>query len=186
VAGGSRVPVGMAARAMRISTNGGASKETRAPSTGRDACPTIFSGHSSQPASSFAHFVNTPKSAEGNNRSAQSHQNWEHKCRKSITACAARSCAAYELRDIQSREGIMHLRVRGKRGKIRFVPVHAMAQRLIEEYLALAGHGGDTAAPCSVRLRTTARAISTVRSLPVRSTTTSSGNMARRPASAPR
>ncbi len=36
---------------------------------------------------------------------------------------------------------MIHFRVRGKRGKIRFVPVHAMAQRLIEEYLALAGHG---------------------------------------------
>jgi integrase len=31
----------------------------------------------------------------------------------------------------------------GKRAKIRFVPVHAMAQRLIEEYLAVAGHGAD-------------------------------------------
>jgi integrase/recombinase XerD len=37
----------------------------------------------------------------------------------------------------------MHFRVRGKRGKIRFVPVHAMAQRLVEEYLA--GHGDDAA-----------------------------------------
>jgi len=50
VAGGSRVPVGMAARAMRISTNGGARKETRAPSTGTDACPTIFqSTHRNRP-----------------------------------------------------------------------------------------------------------------------------------------
>jgi integrase/recombinase XerD len=39
----------------------------------------------------------------------------------------------------------MQFRVKGKRNKIRFVPVHAMAQRLIEEYLALAGHGEDTA-----------------------------------------
>ncbi len=35
----------------------------------------------------------------------------------------------------------------GQRGKIRFVPVHAMAKRLIEEYLAVAGHGSDTVAP---------------------------------------
>ncbi len=41
----------------------------------------------------------------------------------------------------------MHFRVRSKRGKVRFVPVHAMAQRLIEEYLALAGHGTDAAGP---------------------------------------
>jgi hypothetical protein len=43
--------------------------------------------------------------------------------------------------------GVMHFRVRGTRGKIRFVPVHAMTQRLIEECLALAGDGADTAGP---------------------------------------
>ncbi len=32
-------------------------------------------------------------------------------------------------------------RVKGKCGKIRFVPVHAMVPRLIEEYLAVAGIG---------------------------------------------
>ena len=31
----------------------------------------------------------------------------------------------------------------GKRDKIRYVPVHASAQRLIEEYLTEAGHAGD-------------------------------------------
>ncbi len=48
---------------------------------------------------------------------------------------------------MQSRQGVLHFRVKGKRGKIRFVPVHAMAQRLIEEYLALAGHGADAGGP---------------------------------------
>jgi integrase/recombinase XerD len=38
-------------------------------------------------------------------------------------------------------------KVKGKRGKIRFVPVHAMAQRLIEEYLAAAGPGAAAAGP---------------------------------------
>jgi len=38
-------------------------------------------------------------------------------------------------------------RVKGKRDKIRFVPVHVTAQRLIQEYLALAGHGEDAAGP---------------------------------------
>jgi site-specific recombinase XerD len=52
-----------------------------------------------------------------------------------------------KIKDIQSRQGVMHFRVHGKRDKIRFIPVHAMAQRLIEEYLALAGHGSDTAGP---------------------------------------
>jgi integrase/recombinase XerD len=51
------------------------------------------------------------------------------------------------VKGIQSRQGALHFRVRGKRGKVRFVPVHAMAQRLIEEYLALAGHGDNTVGP---------------------------------------
>jgi len=47
------------------------------------------------------------------------------------------------LRDIQSRQGVMHLQVTGKRNKIRYVPMHPLAQRLIEEYLAALGnHGG--------------------------------------------
>ncbi len=48
------------------------------------------------------------------------------------------------IRDIQSRE---HFRIKGKRDKIRFVPVHAMAQRLVEEYLQMAGHGDDITGP---------------------------------------
>ena len=51
------------------------------------------------------------------------------------------------VKDIQSHQGVMHFRVKGKRGKIRFVPVHAISQRLIEEYLALADHGTDAAGP---------------------------------------
>ena len=49
------------------------------------------------------------------------------------------------VRDIQSRQGVVHFRIKGKRDKIRFVPVHVTAQRLIEEYLALAGHKNDAA-----------------------------------------
>jgi integrase/recombinase XerD len=45
------------------------------------------------------------------------------------------------LRDVQSRQGVMHFRIKGKRDKIRFVPVHPMVQRLIQEYLAMAKHG---------------------------------------------
>ena len=51
------------------------------------------------------------------------------------------------VKDMQSRQGVLHFRVKGKREKIRFVPVHPMAQRLIEEYLALAGHGADADGP---------------------------------------
>jgi integrase/recombinase XerD len=35
------------------------------------------------------------------------------------------------LRDVQSRQGVMHFRIKGKRDKIRFVPVHPMVLRLI-------------------------------------------------------
>jgi integrase len=44
---------------------------------------------------------------------------------------------------MQSRQGVLHFRVKGKRGKVPFVPVQVLAQRLIEEYLALTGHGAD-------------------------------------------
>ena len=51
------------------------------------------------------------------------------------------------VRDIQSRQGVLHFRVKGKRDKVRFVPVHVAAQRLIEQYLALAGHAIDISGP---------------------------------------
>src|SRR5271165_1672663 len=41
----------------------------------------------------------------------------------------------------------MHFRIKGKGDKTRFVPVHPMAQRLIEEYLALGKHGGGLDGP---------------------------------------
>ena len=46
------------------------------------------------------------------------------------------------LKDMQSREGVMHFRVRGKRDKIRFVPMHPMVLRLIGEYLQAGKLGG--------------------------------------------
>ena len=46
------------------------------------------------------------------------------------------------LRDVQSRQGVMHFRIKGKRDKIRFVPVHPMALRLIGKYLEAGKHGG--------------------------------------------
>jgi integrase len=51
------------------------------------------------------------------------------------------------VRDMECREGVRHFRIHGKRDKIRFVPVHAAALRLIEEHLGLAGHGADSAGP---------------------------------------
>ncbi len=46
------------------------------------------------------------------------------------------------LKDMQSREGVMHFRIRGKRDKIRFVPIHPAVLRLIGEYLQAGKHGG--------------------------------------------
>jgi integrase/recombinase XerD len=62
----------------------------------------------------------------------------------------------------------MHFRIHGKRDKIRFVPVHAAAERLIEECL-FRRHGEDGAGLSSVRSRTTARRKSWIgRSIPYR------------------
>ncbi len=44
----------------------------------------------------------------------------------------------------QQRRGVVHLRVQGKGGKVRFVPLHPAAGGLIAEYLDAAGHGGDS------------------------------------------
>ena len=51
------------------------------------------------------------------------------------------------VKDMQSRLGVMHFRIQGKGSKIRFVPVHPLAQRLIQEYLAAGKHGGGRYSP---------------------------------------
>jgi integrase/recombinase XerD len=51
------------------------------------------------------------------------------------------------VKDLHSRQGVMHFRIKGKRAKIRFVPVNAAAQRTIEAYLAMAGHRADLDGP---------------------------------------
>jgi len=51
------------------------------------------------------------------------------------------------VRDMQSRQGVVHFRIKGKRDKVRFVPIHPLGQRLIEEYLALARHSSDVDGP---------------------------------------
>jgi len=48
---------------------------------------------------------------------------------------------ALKVQDYHRRRDVMHFRVHGKRGKVRNVPVHPRAQRLIHEYLEAAGHG---------------------------------------------
>lgn len=48
---------------------------------------------------------------------------------------------ALQVRDMQSRRGVPHLRVRGKGGKIRYIPLHPATAGLIHAYLEAAGHG---------------------------------------------
>lgn len=45
--------------------------------------------------------------------------------------------------DIHQRRGVMHLRVHGKGGKLRYVPLHPATAEAIDAYLTLAGHAGD-------------------------------------------
>lgn len=47
------------------------------------------------------------------------------------------------VKDMESRKGVKPSKVKGKDDKITYVPVHPLAQRLIENYLSLAGHGND-------------------------------------------
>jgi integrase/recombinase XerD len=58
----------------------------------------------------------------------------------------AELCALH-LVDLQERRGVRSLRVHGKGGKIRYVPLHPAAAGAIALYLEAAGHGADKAAP---------------------------------------
>jgi len=51
------------------------------------------------------------------------------------------------VRDVQQRDGVMHLRIDGKGGKLRFVPVALQALRLVREYIEEAGHREDLDGP---------------------------------------
>ena len=49
-----------------------------------------------------------------------------------------------KVKDAQhARKGVPHLRVSGKGGKTRYLPLHPGTQALIHDYLAAAGHGDD-------------------------------------------
>lgn len=52
-----------------------------------------------------------------------------------------------KVKDLHSRQGVQHFRVMGKRSKIRYVPVHPAALRLIEDYLFQAGHALERESP---------------------------------------
>jgi len=49
--------------------------------------------------------------------------------------------------DIQSRQGVLHLRIAGKREKLRYIPLAIAAQRLITTYLDAAKHGEEMDGP---------------------------------------
>ncbi len=51
--------------------------------------------------------------------------------------------AQLKVKDIRELRGVKHLRVHGKGGKIRNVPLHPGTAELVVDYLELAGHGAD-------------------------------------------
>lgn len=55
--------------------------------------------------------------------------------------------------DLEERRGLVHLRIHGKGGKVRFVPVHPHAQTLIHDYVARAGIADDAEGPLFRPLR---------------------------------
>lgn len=55
--------------------------------------------------------------------------------------------------DLQERRGVKHLRIHGKGGKLRYLPLHPAAAARIEDYLAHAGHAGDKASALFRALR---------------------------------
>ncbi|MGB7303353.1 MAG: tyrosine-type recombinase/integrase [Burkholderiaceae bacterium] len=52
--------------------------------------------------------------------------------------------ATLQVKDIFEIRGVKHLRVHGKGGKLRNVPLHPATTQLIDQYLELAGHGDDS------------------------------------------
>jgi integrase/recombinase XerD len=51
------------------------------------------------------------------------------------------------VRDLQSRQGVPHLRIFGKGAKVRYVPAHPLALEHIHDYLQAVGHGEDADGP---------------------------------------
>ena len=67
--------------------------------------------------------------------------------------------AGLRVRDLQPRQGVMHFVIHGKGGKIRYIPAHVAALRLIEAYLEEAGHGEDLDGPLFRPIRNNATKI---------------------------
>ena len=54
---------------------------------------------------------------------------------------------ALKVGDVESRCGVQHLKVHGKGGKLRYVPLHPATAGLLDEYMQEAGHAANPAAP---------------------------------------
>jgi integrase len=60
-----------------------------------------------------------------------------------------------QVRDITPRRGVLHLRVHGKGGKTRYIPLHPGTAELVTEYVELLGHGGEPSSPLFRPVRNT-------------------------------
>jgi len=54
--------------------------------------------------------------------------------------------ASLKIQDVHLRRGVPHLRVHGKGGKLRHIPLHPSTQGLLADYLEASGHAGDKTA----------------------------------------
>lgn len=61
--------------------------------------------------------------------------------------------ARLTVQDIQERRGIKHLRVHGKGGKLRYLPLHPVALERIHAYLEASGHHQEPGRPLFLPLR---------------------------------
>lgn len=52
-----------------------------------------------------------------------------------------------QVKDITPRRGVLHVRVHGKGGKTRYIPLHPGTAELLTDYVEHVGHGSDPAAP---------------------------------------
>ena len=64
-----------------------------------------------------------------------------------------------KVRDIHLRRGVAHLRIHGKGGKLRYLPLHPGTPQLLNDYLEAAGHLADPASPLFRPVRDQVRGI---------------------------
>jgi integrase/recombinase XerD len=51
------------------------------------------------------------------------------------------------VKDISPRRGVLHVRVHGKGGKTRYIPLHPGTAELLTDYVEALGHGSDPSSP---------------------------------------